>query len=142
MTWQIIVTILEVGGWVLAGALGLVGVFDSSSRKRRKEDDDTASNLITNLRTTTDLQEKELTALRLREVDQGRDIAHLQGQVKVLTEILQGRDPAMKAFLDHAPLLIDIAKENNGLAKEQAKATTELTNSLTALIQAMGTSPK
>ena len=130
-----IATLGTAGGWIIAGILAIVGMFNLQWRARRADDDKTASNLIANLKTTTELQEKEITVLRGKEIEQGREIAHLQGQVKVLTEVLQGRDPAMKAFLDRAPELMTIAHENNGLAKANADAITNLTKAITGLIE-------
>lgn len=124
-----------------AGALAVFGVFNTTMRARRREDDQTASNLIQNLKTTTELQDKEITRLRDKETQQGKEIAHLQGQLKVLTEIMQGRDPQMQQFLKSAPELIEIARENNGLAKEQSKAMTELTTSIAALVAAITPKP-
>lgn len=117
---------LELSGWVVAGGLAVVGVFNKQRRTTRAEDDTVASNLIKNLTTTTELQEKEILVLRAREIEQGKDIAHMQGQIKVLTEILQGRDPAMQQFLENAPQLQRIADENNQLAKETAKRVADL----------------
>ena len=124
-------------GWMIAGALGIYGVFNRQRKDRQREDDQTATNLITNLKTTTELQEKELIQLRSKEVEQGKQIAHLQGQVKVLSEILQGRDPSMQEFLKRAPDLIVMAKENNGLAKENSQAIVNLTKSITSLVDQM-----
>jgi len=92
--------LLTLGGWVIAGVLAFVGILDRATRQRRKEDDNTASNLIQNLKTTTELQEKEIVTLRSKEVEQGKEIAHMQGQMKVLSEILQGRDPDMQAHME------------------------------------------
>ncbi len=128
--------LLNLAGWIVAGAIGVFGVFNGQWRQRRAEDDSTATNLINNLRTTTELQEKEIVALRAKEVEQGREIAHLQGQVKILSEVMQGRDPAMQKFLTDAPTLMTIAKENNGLAKETAHALNGLADAITAFVTA------
>lgn len=124
-------------GWILAGILAVIGVLDRATRQRRKEDDETASNLIQNLKTKTELQEKEIETLRNKEVSQGKEIAHLQGQLKMLSEIMQGRDPAMQSFLKDAPVLMTIARENNGLAKESSEAITRLADTMTDFIAAM-----
>lgn len=130
-------TIITVGGWTIAGGLALYGVFNTQQRAREKESDQTASNLITNLRTTVDLQEKELTRLRDKETAQGKEIAHLSGQLAMLERVVQGRDPAMQAFLKDAPGLFQIARENNGLAKANSEAITALTSSITLLVEAL-----
>lgn len=106
--------IATAAGWILAGILAVIGVFDRATRQQRKDDDDTASNLIQNLKTTTELQEKEITTLRAKEVEQGKEIAHLQGQMKVLSEILQGRDPDMQEHIElgrnNAEVLANLAQ--------------------------------
>lgn len=129
-----VLTILSWAGWIIAGALGLVGLFDKQRRNNEADDDKTASNLINNLRTTTELQEKELVSLRSKEVEQGKQIAHLEGQVKVLSEIFQGRDPATQAFLKEIPALVLGIKESNGMAKEQGKAIELLTNTMSSFL--------
>lgn len=121
-------SVFAIAGWIAAGALALIGYFDRQRRVRRADDDQVASNLITNLKTTADLQEKELVALRGKEVEQGKEIAHLQGQVKVLAEILQGRDPDTKAILGQIP---DIAK----IAKHNGEAIEKLTNTMNQFME-------
>lgn len=122
---------------MIAGLLAIVGIFNYQSKQRRVDDDTTANNLINNLKSTTELQEKEINTLRGKEIEQGKEIAHLQGQVKVLSDILQGRDPAMQEFLKHAPELVTIARENNGLAKANSEAMTNLTKAITGLVTSM-----
>lgn len=92
-------TIFELAGWVLAGGLGLYGIFNRQRKQTKQEDDQVAANLITNLKSTADLQKEEITTLRAKEVEQGKEIAHLQGQVKVLSEIFQNRNPEMTEFM-------------------------------------------
>jgi uncharacterized coiled-coil protein SlyX len=137
MDFSTLLTIFGYAGWGIAGVFGIIGLFDRSARARRQEDDATASNLITNLRTTTDLQEKEIGVLRAKEIEQGKEIAHLQGQVKTLSEIMQGRDPSMQSFFKEAPELLVMVKENNQSAKESAAAIVSLTNALTKLVITM-----
>ena len=56
--------VLTMGGWVIAGVLGVLGFFDKGKRERRREDDEVASNLIKNLQATIDIQEKKLQICR------------------------------------------------------------------------------
>lgn len=134
-------TIITWGGYVIAGILAIVGAFNLQRQAQRTADDQTAANLIQNLKTTTELQEKEITRLRDKEAAQGKELAHLQGQLTMLKEIFQGRDPEMQEFLKTVPQLMIIAHENNGLAKAQADALAALTSQITALVVAI-TPPK
>lgn len=137
-----ITTIVSFGGYIISGILAVIGIFNYQARSRRQEDDLTATNLINNLKTTTELQERELVSLRLKEVEQGKEIAHLQGQVKVLSDIFQGRDPAVQAFIAKAPELLAIANENNGYAKKNFEATSKLTDAITELVKQMASQVK
>lgn len=132
-----ITTILTIIGWVIVGGLALYGVFNTQQKAREKESDQTAANLINNLKTTVDVQEKEILRLRDKEVTQGKEIAHLSGQLAMLERVVQGRDPAMQQFLKDAPALFQIARENNGLAKANSEAVTALTNSITILVESL-----
>ena len=132
-------------GWVLAGAFALLGMFNSKQRERRRDDDITAANLINTLKTTVDIQEKAIAKMRTDmeehtrqrdvEIKELRDKVHnLSGRNGVLEDLFKGRDPGMQNFLKEAPMLMDIARENNGLAKETSKALVNLTNTIEHLV--------
>lgn len=131
----LVAIVLGISGYVVAGVLYVIGLFDKQRQDRIRADDTTATNLINNLRATTELQEKEIGQLRAEKIEQGREIAHLQGQIKTLTEVMQGRDPAMQSFLRDAPSLMQIVRENNDLSKTSAEALTKLTTAMTAFLK-------
>lgn len=116
------------GGYVIAGILVVLGMFGMQVRARRAENDNVTQNLIDNYKATVEEQDKKLKASMEREIQQGKDLAHLQGQVKILSEILQGRDPAMQKFLAEAPELARVATENNRIAKETAAMVADIAN--------------
>jgi len=144
-TSTILGTALTFGGYVIAGGFAVSGFFNRQQRSRRADNDLTATNLINNLKTTTEVQEKEIDLLRAKEIDQGKQIANMQGQIKVLSDILQGRDPAMQKFLSDAPEVARLAAENILIAKNTAsivadlaeKRMTELTNSINNLVKVL-----
>jgi uncharacterized coiled-coil protein SlyX len=129
-----ILNIIELAGWVVAGALALFGVYNRQKKSRETEDDRVASNLIANLRATTDLQEKELEKLRAKEVEQGKQIAHLEGQVKVLSEILQGRDPATKDIMSKIPEIYKVGVHNTESIEKLTKTMSEFMEKLTNIL--------
>lgn len=125
--------VLALAGWGLAGVLALIGYFDRQRRARKVEDDQVAANLINNLTATSKLQADEIISLRAKEVDQGKSIAHLEGQVKVLTDILQGRDPKTQDLLNQIPEIKKVAVHN-------AELTEKLTEAMTSFIEKLSTS--
>lgn len=136
---------MTIGGWIIAGTLGLVGLFDRGKRERRKEDDQVASNLIKNLQTTSDLQEKKITKMqedmaahskeRDKEVQTLREeLKHLTGRNSMLEDLFKGRDPQMQAFLKDAPLLIELAKKDHELIEQSSAAVTTLVEAMSKLI--------
>ena len=153
---------IENTGWIIAGALALAGVFNAKFRERRRESDETATNLINNLRTTVEVQEKSIakmqhdmdehTKQRDIEIKDLRDKVHnLSGRNSVLEDLFKGRDPAMQLFLKDAPNLMTIARQNNILISEQndlavknndlavknSEAITALTNKMTELVSSL-----
>ena len=123
-------TVLVFLGWPIAGALGVIGVFNKQRNERRLEDDKTAANLINNLRITTELQEKEIQSLRKKENEQSKELANMQGQIKILGDILQGSDPSMQAFLREFPVMVETMKQSNDMARMNAQAITNLATTL------------
>lgn len=129
-----LLNMFELAGWLVAGIIGFIGIFNKQRQTRRVEDDQVANNLIANLRTTTDLQEKELEKLRTKEVENGKEIAHLQGQVKVLSEILQGRDPATKEIMSQIPEIYKIGTHNGESIEKLTTTMTEFMKQLTVVL--------
>ena len=110
--------VLGSGGYIIAGIFVVLGMFGMSSRTRRKENDGLADTLITNLQRTVDVQKTEISQLQTQREEQGKEIAHLQGRLSVMMEILQGRDPLQAAFFKESPMLFAIARENKELAEK------------------------
>ena len=137
MEEALLTSIVTYGGYILAGVFVALGMFGVQFRQRRNDNNEVTQNLIANYKLTVDEQDKKIKLSQEREIEQGKEIAHLQGQVKVLSDILQGRDPSMVAFLKDAPVLITIARENNGLAKANSEAITMLTKTISDLVGEM-----
>ena len=142
----IILSHLNLAGWVVAGGFGLYGIFNKKQRERRIDDDQTASNLITNLKTSLDIQEKTITKMQsdMEMHSKARDVQikelsekvhNLTGRNGILEDLFKGRDPAMQNFLKDAPILMTIAHENNGLAKETSGALVNLTQTIQSLVE-------
>lgn len=132
-----ITIILTIGGWIIAGVLAVVGVFNKQSRERRREDEDVASNLIKNLQTTVEVQEKTIAKMqetmekhtkeRNEEMQKLRDqMTHISGRNSMLEDLFKGRDPQMQAFLKEAPMLVEIIKADHELIEENTKMLTAL----------------
>lgn len=125
-----ITEIITFGGYVIAVGFGVASLWNRQTKERNAESDRVASELIENLQRTSNLQKEELLALRSKEIDQGKEIAHLQGQVKVLSDLFQGRDPAMIQFFKEAPDLIVSTRANSNAVSDLTKAITELITSM------------
>lgn len=126
--WQTFLTIGGALGWIIAGVLAVIGMFNKQSRDRRTQDDQTAANLINNLKTTVDLQEKQLATMSTEKVAQGKEIANLQGQLTVVNKLLENRDPQVQAFLKEVPILVTAINESNVHSKSNQEAVINLTN--------------
>ena len=141
-----ITLILTMGGWIIAGVLGIVGFFDRGKRERRKEDDDVASNLIKNLQVTADVQEKKIIKMqeemeahgkeRDKEVQALREeLKHLSGRNSMLEDLFKGRDPQMQAFLKDVPILMEITKKDHELIEQGSQALTVLVETMTKFLE-------
>lgn len=141
-------TLITLGGYAMAAILFIVAQFDKARREREQADDATASRLITNLKTTTELQEKEMERMRgeMASHKKERDeeikgltekVNHMGGRNAVLEDLFKGRDPAMQVFLKDAPTLIALTKETNELAKGGNKSLDALTATLTRFVEAL-----
>lgn len=121
--------VIAVGGFFI-----FTGVIGGKSKEIHQESDGVQQTLINNYRTLIEDQNKKIQDLTTNEILAGREISHLQGQVKTLTEILQGKDPKMQVFLTAAPHLVEIAEENNKLAKETAQSMKMLVDTMERFI--------
>lgn len=125
---------VELGIIAVGGVLVFTGAIGGKAREIKDESDAVAQRLIENYKLTVDNQDKKIRELTDREIVSGKAIAHLEGQVKTLTEILQGKDPKMQSFLNNAPGLLDLAKETSEATKQQAVSLAALTSAIEKLI--------
>lgn len=139
---QTLIATMEFVVVAVFGFLFLTGSIGGKAKEIQHESDGIQQTLINNYRTLIDDQTKKLQALNEENIQSGKDIAHLQGQVKTLTEILQGKDPAMQSFLKSAPRLVEIAEENNTLAKHTDESLGKLADAITALVHNLDQGPK
>lgn len=130
---------LEAAGWVVAGILVVIGLFNRQTKQNRKDDDETASNLISNLKTTVDLQEKTINSLNAKMEITNKELHQMQGRNSVLESLFNGNENSILAFLKQAPKLLEIAEDNNKLTKENFTATTNLTTAIAELVKKMPT---
>ena len=133
------------GGWVIAGVLTFVGLFNKQARERRREDEEVASNLIKNLQNTVDIQEKKISKMqedmafhtkeRDKEVQNLREeLKHLSGRNSMLEDLFKGRDPQMQTFLKEAPTLIELTKKDHELIEQSSEAVTALVKTMNEFV--------
>ena len=143
---EIFQTILTIGGYCIAGGFALISLFGNSKKKLNEEDDQTASRLISNLKSTVDLQEKTLkkieednrahTKARDEEIRILRtDLDHLRGRNGLLEELFKGQNPDMQRFFKESPKLIEISHSNNDLLKQSIEATNSLAGIMTDFLK-------
>lgn len=141
-------TIINFGGYLIAAGLAVFSLFNSQWKQRQKDVDSTATNLINNLKTTVDIQEKTIAKIQKENSehivkrdaelkDLSAKLHELSGRNKVLEDLFKGRDPAMKAFFEDAPVILQIAKENNKLATDNSKAIHDLTEQIMGLVEVL-----
>lgn len=126
--------IVTFGGWIAAGLVALIGIFNIQSRNRRRDDDATATSLINNLKTTVELQAKTIERLEKNQNEMAGTLKHLEGRNKVLEELFKGRDPQMQEFLKGAPQLMEMARQTNEFTKTTAEGLTKLETALTTFV--------
>lgn len=147
-----IATIATLGGWAAFGVLAIVGLFSNQRRKRNIEDDQTAANLIANLRTTVDVQEKTIAQMRtdatVREKESREETHALRDQLNqmigrntFLEELFKGRDPLQQKMFEQAPAIFELVKDNHKMSQENGVAIANLTTAITELIKSI-TPPK
>jgi outer membrane murein-binding lipoprotein Lpp len=145
MNTDLLLGAVAVSGYVIAGVFALRGQWDTAAKQKRSEADELSDKLIERLQQTVDQQSKDLENMRVamekhtsernKEVQTLRDdLKHLQGRNGVLEDLFRGRDPAMQAFLKDAPTLMEIARENNGLARETGQGLQKLEATLSRFV--------
>lgn len=146
-------TILALGGYVLAGVFAFGGLMDRQSKSRNKESDDLADTLINRLKQTVEQQTKDIEKMDQNFKTQSikrdseimklqTDLSHLQGRNAVLEDLFKGRDPAMQAFLKEAPDMIAGVRENNQLVKGTVTAVKEMAEAVKSLVARIDAHPE
>lgn len=141
------IAILGFGGYAIVGALVVLGFFKKDD-SRRTESDSIADTLINRLQQTVEQQTKDIARMQFdmdrhtKDRDEqirklSDELQHMKGRNSVLEDLFKGRDPAMQAFLKDAPALFDVAKENNGLAREMAQGLGSLEGTLSRFIETL-----
>lgn len=125
------------GGYILAGGLFILGLFGMGARQKRGDDDKLTQNLISNYRLTVEQQEKQIRELSEKEVAQGKQIAHLEGQVKVLSDMVALRDPETQRVFKEAPAAFATARETHEMSKANGQKIDKLTETLTTFMQTL-----
>ncbi len=123
-------SVVTFGGYGIAGIFALVQMYSKSNQKRVSDNDQTATNLINNLKTTVDLQEKAIKENKALLDKTTKELHQMEGRNSVLESLFNGSENSILAFLKQAPVLMDIAKENHELATANNKAITDLTNTM------------
>lgn len=134
-------TLLGFGGYALVGIFAVLGYFNGTVSSRRKESDSLADGLISRLKETVDQQQKTMDATNVRLDQTTKELHQMQGRNGMLEELFKGRDPAMQTFLQAAPRLIEIANENNVLAKATSTSVAAMADALTGFMIKLAESP-
>lgn len=100
---QNIESAIIIAGAIIGGFFALYGSWGKSRQDLQTESDAVSQGLLTNYKETINVQEGKIKDLSTKEVEQGKEIAHLQGQVKVLTDMVALRDPGTKKVFEDAP---------------------------------------
>lgn len=146
---QNLFSVIGLSGYALVGFFAMMGYFKKNIvDERQNEADKVGDVLINRLKDTVDQQEKTITKMlsdmkehtekRDKEMSLMRDDLHkMKGRNELLEELFKGRDPAMQDFLKNAPMLVQIVKENNGLAKDSSEALTHLTDTIASFVNSL-----
>lgn len=119
---------------MIAGVLGVYGLFNMQARSRRADDDSVSANLINNLKSTVD-QMKEQNAIQAVKLEQTtKELHQMQGRNTVLEQLFNGQEGSIMAFLKQAPALVKITEENNAMAKRNADDIGKLTKAVELLV--------
>lgn len=133
--------ILGLGGYVIAGILAFLGIFNVQLNSRRKENEALTNELITKLDRKVKDQAEEIELVRQQTKDHAierdnqiralqDDIKTLSGKNELLENLFKGRDPIMQTVFKEAPEIFAIARENNIYSKANNVALTELTQTI------------
>lgn len=123
-----------IGGWVVAGIFVVLGFFGRGEASRRAENDKLADSVISRQKEDNEQKGKQIAALTIDLEQTKKDLHQLQGRNTLLEELFKGRDPAMQTFLATAPRLIQIAEDNNNLAKATNASVGQMATALTELM--------
>lgn len=132
-----IAAILDIVAVIGAAGAAAWYAFNNQKSTLRAADDTVSSNLIQNLKTTTDLQEKTIGQLSLKLDTTTKELHQMQGRNEMLEKLFNGSEGSILAFLKEAPKLVRIADENNALAKSTNDEIKHLTTELRALVGAL-----
>lgn len=130
-------SLLEYGGYIVAGILVVLGIFGVQVRQRRAEDDDVSTKLITNLQASLTLTEKNLKETNVKLDETTKQLHLMQGRNTVLEELFNGSENSILSFLKQAPELVLFAKENHTLSQKNAEDISALTSSIQDLVKAL-----
>lgn len=134
---QNIAAYLDIAAVIAAAAGAAWYAFFNSRNNQRAADDSVSSNLIQNLKTTSDMQEKMIGTLTTKLDQTTKELHVMQGRNTVLEELFNGSENSILSFLKQAPELITIAKENHDLSKKNADDIAALTASIGKLVVAL-----
>lgn len=132
-----VASVIDIVAVLGAAAAAAWYAFSGQRGSQRAADDVVASNLIQNLKTTTDIQEKTISDLSIKLDNTTKDLHLMQGRNTVLETLFNGSEGSIMAFLKMAPDLQRIADENNKLAKETNANVQALTASVDKLVNAL-----
>lgn len=113
-----VLSLLGLGGYIIGGVFALRGQWDKASKAKDAQADELGDKLIQRLQQTVDQYGKDNAALAQKLDQTTKELHQMQGRNQVLEELFNGSESSIMAFLKQAPKLMQIADENNNLAKD------------------------